>query len=849
MFKQTPKAPLRYVSGNVVYGRGGLDDGWACFVLEPGGSDYRPLAARMATMRSLAQFLTRVKRDGQLVRMARQWPADRYLQGRRDRPSPLPELAELQGELIAEQEQLIVDKAISAALPRIFLALRLSEQRRDLQEKLTGGEPARWVADRFGVAGKMVRDGLLSDEQREIDQQQAQSLLAEITGGGYAGFASAVPASTADIQWWVRRVYSRGLPDPRVDPRDVPQGVMVVRDGQAAVRPLEVDLLRWTGGVESHPVRRPDHVVCSSPEGGVAVQQTLMATSWHDTADSAERALGLALVAPRQLDWPIDLSVSWQWHSNEASRRAMDSRSKATLEDAKQEQASQLGVSDRTGQAYAASHGLLARLEASGEPTLRAVVTAAIAVAVDEETERPGKAVADAVRELRQRSRLTRSLIEQRCGVTLQVPPVQQVEAMQQMLPAQPNLLPGYARISLPDQVAVQAWTSGTDIGSESGWLWARTVSMRPQPVRMDLTDPARLECAAGVLWVGDSGGGKTFAAGLALVQAVLAGAWVVNSDPKGDHKWHRVFPSGVVQEIRLNAGDRQQWGMLDPFLVAGPSRRADVAVSWLSALLPRQSTAEMEVALREAVADVARTTNDPTCTHVLGRLGEMAGADPAARLVLRALSAAAEGGLARLAFAEPGRTGIELGTSQVTSIVSDTFERPKAGVPRDQWKPIEVASMGLVELVGHLTTRLAGEQRDTLKIVNSDEAHADLATDLGRGQIDSAQRMGRSELLVPSIATQAPSDLTDAGLKNLFGQYVLFRAMDQDEAVAALTLAGLDVDEEIVNTLVGLPKGRALMRDYRGRTEWIDVLAPPTYKQAVSEAREFETLDELSAV
>lgn len=841
-----PQAPLRYISNNVVYGRGGLKDGWACFVLAPGGSDYRPLAARLGTMRSFSQFLNRVKRDGQLVRLARQWPADRYLQSRRERSAPMG-LGYLRDQWVAEQAMLVDEKRIDAALPRIFLAVRLNQQLRDLQERVTTGEPARKMVDHFGVAGRMFRDGLLPDSQRESDQHQAQSLLAELTG--YPALASAVPASTADLQWWIRRVYARGLEDPHVDPQDIPQGVLIHRDGQAAVRPLEVDLLRWTGGVESHPVRRPDHVVSSAPEGGAAVQQTLMATSWHETADSAERALGLALVAPRQLDWPIDLAVSWEWHSNEASRRAMDRRAKETLEDAKQEHTTQLGVSERTGQAYAASHGLLARLESSGEPTLRAVVTAAIAVPVDEDAERPARAVSDAVRELRRRSRTTRSLIEQSCGVSLQVPPVQQVVAMQQMLPGQTNLLPGYARISLPDQVAAQAWTSGTDIGSESGWLWGRTVSRRPQPVRMDLTDPARLGCAAGMLWLGDSGGGKTFAAGLALVLAVLGGAWVVNSDPKGDHKWHRVLPEELVQEIRLDQSDRQQWGMLDPFIVAPPARRADVAASWLTSLLPRQSTAEMDVALREAIADVVRTVDGPTCSHVLERLGERAGKDRAAELVLRSLTAASEGGLARLAFAEPGRTGIQLGTAQVTSIVSNTFVRPKAGVPRDQWKSIEVASMGLVELVGHLTTRLVTDERDTLKILNSDEAHADLATDLGRGQIDAAQRMGRSELLVPSLATQAPSDLTDAGLKNLFGQYALFRAMDEQEAIAGLTLAGLDVDEEIVTKLVELPPGHALLRDYRGRAEWVNVLAPPSYVRAVSEVRDFETLDEFTAV
>ena len=94
----------------------------------------------------------------------------------------------------------------------------------------------------------MLKRGLLPDAQRERDQLLAQDLLGQLHE--YPALRSARPATSADIQWWIRRVYARGVGDPRVDERDVPQGVMVERNGVGAVKPLEVDLLRWTGGIE-----------------------------------------------------------------------------------------------------------------------------------------------------------------------------------------------------------------------------------------------------------------------------------------------------------------------------------------------------------------------------------------------------------------------------------------------------------------------------------------------------------------------------------------------------------------------------------------------------------------------
>ncbi len=72
----------------------------------------------------------------------------------------------------------------------------------------------------------MLKQGLLPDGQRERDQLLAQDLLGQLHE--YPALRSARPATSADIQWWIRRVYARGVGDARsaLDERDVPQGVL-----------------------------------------------------------------------------------------------------------------------------------------------------------------------------------------------------------------------------------------------------------------------------------------------------------------------------------------------------------------------------------------------------------------------------------------------------------------------------------------------------------------------------------------------------------------------------------------------------------------------------------------------
>ncbi len=73
---------------------------------------------------------------------------------------------------------------------------------------------------------------------------------------------------------------------------------------------------------------------------------------------------------------------------------------------------------------------------------------------------------------------------------------------------------------------------------------------------------------------------------------------------------------------------------------------------------------------------------------------------------------------------------------------------------------------------------------------------------------------MGRSELAVPSIATQAPSDLTDANLKKLSGRTCCFARWTRLRRSRRSSSRDGRRMREIVERLVSLQTGRRLMRD-----------------------------------
>lgn len=824
------RPPITWVSHHVVYAQD-LRDAWAVFRLPTRSYDSQPAAERASVVDDLVAMLTELQADGQIVTLGRPWNPTQYLEGRRRLASPVPALRD---EYVADQADAIDECAIHSRSPRAFLVVSLRGA------AASGLRPA----DRVSVDGlRRLRDmwsslgsttsGVLSVEQRESDQRDAQRLLAQLRG--YRTLADIRPATTNEIQWWLRAVWARGLEDEvEIDVEDAPQSLIFERNGKAMLRPVDMDLVRWTGGIQSS-ARWPDFVVVSDGDGRRVLQQTQFATRLHGKAEDSSPSLALALRARLTLPWPVDLSIRWDWIGNEESERRITKLGKRLVNDAAEEAASDDGASAQAKAAPVAAEELRQRLGAGDEPTLRASVALTIAVPVEGDD-----GMEEAIRTLRARSAETRRVVERYCDVRFAVPPMQQLQAFYAAsLPGQRSSLPGYLRTMLPDQVATQGWTAADRVGSSTGWLLGRTVSQRPQPVHLDPRDGSRTNRASGILLAGDLGSGKTATTSKIMLEAALEGAQVIDDDPKGDHTWWQLLPPSMVQHVVLQATDSSQRGLLDPWICAPPSLRRTVAESFLRALMPPHASERSHNRLSRAISDVAALAEDGTrvTNSDVIRALRVAG-DPDAIEVAEGLEARLSGGLAALGFAS-GETATDLGSRPVTVLVTSQLPRPDASRSRGEYTDAERIGEEIMGLIAQLAYAVMARHRATLKIYNSDEGWRTLRTQAGRDLMAAMQRLGRSELVVPMIGTQLASDISgedsERAVENLFGARLLFRQADAEQAERALTLCGLDRDPRMVDRLTSIGSGRCLLVDHARRTGWIDVVLPRILREVTS--------------
>lgn len=833
------KPPLTWAAGSVVYADG-LGDPWALFTIPTASYDTQPKAEQLSVQGDIEQVLIDIGRDGQIVSLARTWDSDAYVADRRGRRSPLRELRD---QYVAEQEAELVG-AIPASPPRVFMALSLRDPAiYDTGTDLARLGPLQRIRENLSATGRMIASGVLPERKREEDQREATALLAQLQG--VSAFQDAEPATIEDVQWWLRHCWARGLGEPDVDAGDEPQAVLLERNGQAAVQPLELDMLRWTGGITT----AANHLVVDGPQGRT-VQVGMLATQVTGTAERTHPKLALAFAPRTWLAWPVDLAISWHWVDNKASFKKVAGKEKEVRDDALEAHQSEGGATDKELIRPGVAADLSSRLDMGEEPTLHATISAIVSHPIADEigdSRADAAVLRDGVREARAMAAETIKAWKKRADVRFHIPPLQQLEVFFGQLPGQRPTLPGYRRILMPDQVAAQAWLAAEQVGSRTGWLLGHTSSLRPVPVRLDPRDGSEENTAPGMLFLGQLGSGKTVATGKVMLEAILDGGIVIDVDPKGDHTWFEALPEDAHQLVTLSAHNDAHRGLLDPFISAPEEIRVTVAQSFLNALLPEGADARWRVRLREAVSLVAeRGGTEACCSEVIRVLHQTAGEngrqDPDAAEVARSLAAIAKQGIVRLGFADVGRAAT-LGQRRATILATNFLPRPDARRDRREFSEADRYGEQISLLLSQFAYRTMARHRAELKIFNNDEGWRDLNTESGREVFNAMQRMGRSELVVPIVGSQLATDIaTDTDqIENLFGLRIAFRQADEQQAARALELMGLDPDPRLIRELTRkftkaqqLAHGaRALMRDHRGRTGWVHVRVAPMQQRS----------------
>lgn len=818
--------PVCFTYGNVVFARD-LRDAWACFRVATQTFDGLTLERKIGLFQALRSSFVDLRADFQIARMGTEWDAERW--GEEALGLAHPDRAALTERRVEETIDEI-GASIGRSVSVVFIAVRLAEPTQDLGAHLSTvfERPARaWV-------GEMKRSFQMRDRRllRGTALEQLRS-KADAVQAHLSDFLEGVrPARSAEIQWWIRRQFTRGLGEPVVDGFHEPQALVFESNGEAVLQPLAADVVRWTDSiVEPGTLGLTVH-----SELGTSHQASLVLGALPELAFFPSPRLQVMFSPVEALPFAVDLSLNCRYIPNGLAIKMVRRRIQDADEIVRAEDQGDQGASDQALDRRESVRELLRSLQSGDQPPL---LMGSLAIALGAASSRVlEQKIAHARRQWGPEIKLHRPLGDQ-------------LSVFMQQFPGQSPRAIGYDAPLTCEQVAAMLPTATHTVGPRRGFLRGWTLTGTRQPVRCNVGEGSESNSPTGILLTGSPGRGKT-----QLVQEIKAevferGGRTISIDAKGDHRFHE------LAEIRDHAETidvtRPSYaGLIDPLLVAPEELRSDLTISWLTQLLPRNAPAEWQTAVHKAVAAAIRAHARPTCGHVVLALKS---GDAQERKVGDALEVFAAHGLTRPGFADPDRLPPRVGDAPVIYIPIRQLPGSSADTPRDDRTRDEIIGDALLQQLAAFAVHQFSAYPAVLNLLDVDEAHRLLDSSIGRRLAATSKRMGRSEGWVGVFSSQNMTDhmVDDDSAGNLIGEIYAFGVKTETEARQALKALGRDPDDQLdIQLLIAFGEegneGRAVYRDHRGRSEAIQVwIRPsslartdtnPTRREAAAQAR-----------
>jgi hypothetical protein len=687
------RPPISFVYGNLVFGAS-LDDIWAAFAVSSASYEWLPQESKCSRMLALLAALQTLEADVQIVRVARCWDLQRYVEecrGQSAGPDAHPRAC---ADYAAEHAERL--RNVGVARPAVFFLVSLREPERDVASHISRAveqHPREWL--------RSIRRALSLRDRRVLPAAELERarVRADQVHARLGDFLEVRPARGVELQWLVRRAFCRGLGEPPLDGLHEPRALAFERNGEAVLAPLEGDVVRWMDGYVEHRAR----TLRVESELGVSWQAQLVLGALPERATFPGARVELMFAPVESLPFAVDLSLNARFLPNELALRIARRRVQDADQIARAESDGDQGVSDLGYQRTQEARDLLGYLQAASRPPLLRATLAVAIGATDEQ-------------ELSERVEMCRRAYGE---VRLHRPLGDQLELFLQHLPGQRTRVVGYDDTLTTQQAAAMMPTATHVVGSRGGFYLGHTLTGSRQPVRFNLREGSERDGNTAILSVGALGSGKTTLAQKLKWEGFLQGARVIDCDPKGDHRFHlleQVAPH--VETIALRP-DPALRGMLDPLRVAPEHLRQDVTVSFLRDLLPARADPAWETAVVGAVDRVVSRSSDPTCLEVVRALCDGSGAD---EQVGKALDVYARSGLTQLGFADPAVKLAPFGRAQVTYIPIRDLPGPEPGTPRAEYTQVERVGQQIVRLIAMFAMHLMSHERNRLKLFSLDK-------------------------------------------------------------------------------------------------------------------------------
>ena len=386
------------------------------------------------------------------------------------------------------------------------------------------------------------------------------------------------------------------------------------------------------------------------------------------------------------------------------------------------------------------------------------------------------------------------TMLEQSWGVKSKVVEHRQIEAMEETLPCGVPRI-GASKVFSRDLTVGMIAASGigafNDIGDSEG-VWIGTAPPDHSLVWLDPQGASKENKPPSMGVVGEPGAGKTFLLQLIATQATQMGLPVVFINPKSADTLGEFADAVGGETIKVSSLQREP-GLLDPFRYCTDTEIAcEIALAHINTVMvsiPEKDRILMAAGVRQAAEEGAQCVGDalshPRVPQEWGELVKLA---------------AQSQPLFGLGISMKPRGTWDFTTSGRLTLVE--FDRP-IPIPETITNTAllnsdERAAVAAIRLI----TRAALEQmfRGGIGgVLIVDEAHMFLSSQEGRNILQNLGRTGRSQGILPIMATQRLADLIADGvdMTSYMGRAFIMKMTDPKETDAALALCGLEATDD----------------------------------------------------
>lgn len=410
-------------------------------------------------------------------------------------------------------------------------------------------------------------------------------------------------------------------------------------------------------------------------------------------------------------------------------------------------------------------------------------------------------------------------------GFELQNPSGSQFKLFNEFIPGAARYETSYIQ-KLPPKTLAGSMLIGTkNLGDNEGHYMARMGQM-DQPVYLDASNGPKRNKSGNQVFIGQQGTGKSYGANNIFYQSIISGGMGLAIDPKGDRShWEKTLGLGNNCKVVTLTEKEEDRGKLDPFIIYKDDLEsaASAAVSVMS--MVRQQMNDDDLTFIMGAVKYAKSKPKPCLGHTIEYFKKKheTEEDEKYRARFRALGEFYENlrslTFGNLLFGSGDEETFDLAT-RLTVVQIQNISLPDDKKPRENYTLNERLSSALIYEIGQFAVKFIHLDRSIFKIVQMDESWVLTGTDQGKELIGKLLREGRAMKSGLQLITQNTKDLDDEGIKDHLPLKFIYKSENKQEVLNMLELLRLPPTEENINTIMNLEhaKGECLFQDLDGR-------------------------------